>query len=71
MAFPIPSHLPKKQPTDVSSAILTKISDADSKSLNATLTESWITDLDESIRAAKVSEPLSMPPSPFDHSTPS
>ena len=69
MAFPIPSHLPKKQPTDVSSAILTRISDTDSKSLNATLTESWITDLDESIRAAKVSEPLSMPPSPFDRST--
>ena len=62
MAFPIPSHLPKKQPTDVSSAILTRISDADSKSLNSTLTESWITDLDESIRAAKVS-PLSILPS--------
>jgi len=57
MAFPIPSHLPKKQPTDVSSAILTKISNADSKSLNAALTESWITDLDESIRAAKVRAP--------------
>lgn len=55
MAFPIPPHLPKKQPTDVSSAILGRISDADSRSLNAALAESWITDLDESIRAAKVS----------------
>lgn len=55
MAFPIPPHLPKKQPTDVSSAILSRISDADSKSLNAALAEAWITDLDESIRAAKVS----------------
>ncbi|KAF9649243.1 hypothetical protein BDM02DRAFT_3166994 [Thelephora ganbajun] len=53
MAFPIPSHLPKKQPTDVSSAILSRISNADSRSLNAALAESWITDLDESIRAAK------------------
>jgi len=66
MAFPIPSHLPKKQPTDVSSAILARISDASSKSLNATLTESWITDLDESIRAAKVSPCLCLrPPSPL------
>lgn len=54
MAFPIPSHLPKKQPTDISSAILNKVSGADSKSLNAALAGSWITDLDESIRAAKV-----------------
>ena len=54
MAFPVPPHLPKKEPTDVSSAILGRISDADSKSLNAALAGSWITDLDESIRAAKV-----------------
>ena len=54
MAFPIPSHLPKKQPTDVSSAILGRISDADSKSLSAALAESWIADLNESIRVAKV-----------------
>jgi len=56
MAFPVPLHLPKKQPTDVSSAILNRISDADSKALNATLAQSWITDLDQSIRAAKVSQ---------------
>lgn len=54
MAFPIPSHLSKKQPTDVSSAVLGRISDADSKSLSAALAEVWIADLDESIRAAKV-----------------
>lgn len=60
MAFPVPLHLPKKQPTDVSSAILNRISDADSKALNATLAQSWIADLDQSIRAAKVS-PLKPP----------
>ena len=54
MAFPIPSHLPKKQPTDVSSAILGRISDAGPNSLSAALAEVWITELDESIRAAKV-----------------
>lgn len=54
MAFPVPTHLPKKQPTDVSSAILGRIADADAKSLNAALAQSWITDLDDSIRAAKV-----------------
>lgn len=59
MAFPIPPHLPKKQPANVSSAILNRISDADSKSLNAALAKSWITDLDDSIRAAKVSLCLS------------
>jgi hypothetical protein len=67
MAFPIPPHLPKKQPTDVSSAILGRISDADSKSLNAALAESWITELDESIRAAKVG--LCLRHVLFDHST--
>ena len=55
MAFPVPLHVPKKQPTDVSSAILNRISDADSKSLNAALAHSWIVDLDQSILAAKVS----------------
>ena len=54
MAFPVPIHLQKKQPTDVSSAILGRIADADAKSLNAALAQSWITDLDDSIRAAKV-----------------
>ena len=68
MAFPIPSHLPKKQATDVSSAILGRISDTDSRSLNAALTETWITDLDESIRAAKVSPCLGLRIQPFDHS---
>lgn len=55
MAFPVPLHLPKKQPSDVSSAILNRISDADPKTLSAALAQSWIADLEQSIRAAKVS----------------
>jgi hypothetical protein len=63
MAFPVPSHLRKKQPTDVSSAILGRISDADSKSLSSALAETWITDLDESIGAAKVGFSVNLCPS--------
>jgi len=55
MAFPVPLHLPRKQPSDVSSAILNRISDADPKTLSAALAQSWIADLEQSIRAAKVS----------------
>ncbi|KAF9454310.1 hypothetical protein P691DRAFT_717761 [Macrolepiota fuliginosa MF-IS2] len=51
MAFPIPSHLPRKQ--DVSSKILNKIDSATYKSLNAALTSTWLNELDETIQATK------------------
>jgi hypothetical protein len=55
MAFPIPSHLPRRpNPHDVSSNILSKIDDATSHTLNASLASSWLTELEDSIRAIKV-----------------
>ncbi|KAJ7782061.1 hypothetical protein DFH07DRAFT_792440 [Mycena maculata] len=54
MAFPIPSHLPRRpNPQDVSSEILTKIDRATSKTLNASLATSWLAELDETIQATK------------------
>lgn len=60
MAFPIPSHLPrKKDPQDVSTKILTKISEADAKSLNAALASSWSLELDETLTQTKVNYDVS------------
>ncbi|KAH9951200.1 Centromere/kinetochore Zw10-domain-containing protein [Amylocystis lapponica] len=54
MAFPVPSHLPrKKDPQDVSTRILTKISEATSNSLNTQLASSWIAELDDAITQTK------------------
>ncbi|KAF9815102.1 hypothetical protein IEO21_04799 [Rhodonia placenta] len=54
MAFPVPAHLPRKRdPQDVSTKILTKISEATTKSLSAQLASSWITELDETLSQTK------------------
>ncbi|KAL5536950.1 YTM1_1 [Sanghuangporus sanghuang] len=54
MAFPVPEHLPRKQlPTDVSSQILSRISDATNKSLNAELAAEWVAELQLNIRQTK------------------
>ncbi|GBE89597.1 hypothetical protein BKA93DRAFT_723614 [Sparassis latifolia] len=54
MAFPIPSHLPRrKEPQDVSTKILTKISEATAKSLDAQLASSWVAELDDTITQTK------------------
>lgn len=53
MAFPVPSHLPRKQ--DVSSKILNKIGEATNGTLNAALAKTWLDELDETIRQTKVS----------------
>jgi len=56
MAFPVPSHLPRKSPPqDVSSRILSQIAEANSKTLNAELALSWIHELDKTISESKVS----------------
>ena len=52
MAFPIPSHLPRQQ--DVSSKILSKIDEATSQTLDASLASSWLAELDETIQLTKV-----------------
>jgi protein transport protein DSL1/ZW10 len=55
MALPVPSHLPRKAvPQDVSSLILSKISSANVKTLNAEVAASWVTELDQAILESKV-----------------
>ena len=55
MAFPVPAHLPRgKDPQDVSTRILTKVSETDAKALNASLASSWVAELDETIAQTKV-----------------
>ncbi|KAK0188663.1 hypothetical protein F5146DRAFT_1002724 [Armillaria mellea] len=54
MAFPIPSHLPRRAPPqDVSSSILNKIDAATNESLNAALASSWIQELNDTLYATK------------------
>lgn len=62
MAFPVPEHLPRKTaaPQDVSSQILTKISEATPKSLTADLASSWVAELDTNILQTKVSYSMRM-----------
>ncbi|EMD39295.1 hypothetical protein CERSUDRAFT_112943 [Gelatoporia subvermispora B] len=56
MAFTVPSHLPrKKDPQDISTVILTKVSEANAKSLTAQLAASWVTELDDTIRQTRES----------------
>lgn len=56
MAFPLPAHLPrKKQLQDVSSALLSTISETSVKTLNAELAASWVAELDQSIHLSQVS----------------
>ena len=55
MAFPVPSHLPRKPPPqDISSLILSKISSTDVKTLSAEVAASWVTELDQAILESKV-----------------
>ncbi|KAH9040476.1 Centromere/kinetochore Zw10-domain-containing protein [Lactarius pseudohatsudake] len=50
MAFPTPSHLPRNATSqDASSQILSKISSASAKSLNAEVAASWVAELDQAI----------------------
>ena len=55
MAFPLPTHLPrKKDARDVSTQVLTKISETPSKALNAQLASSWVSELENTIKLTKV-----------------
>ncbi|KAG6813844.1 hypothetical protein H0H92_006788 [Tricholoma furcatifolium] len=56
MAFPIPAHLPRRAaPQDVSSQILSKIDAATSKTLDAALATSWVSELEQNITSTKLS----------------
>jgi hypothetical protein len=58
MAFPVPSHLPRKATSqDISSRILSKVSSATVKTLNADLAALWVAELDEAILESKVHSP--------------
>ncbi len=54
MAFPIPSHLPRKKDQDVSTELLSKMSETTSKSLTHGLASSWVAELNVAIRQTKV-----------------
>ena len=54
-AFPIPSHLPHKAGIqDVTTEVLTKLSETKSDDLTAHLAASWVAELEKSIRQTKV-----------------
>ncbi|KAH9893391.1 hypothetical protein C8Q73DRAFT_746134 [Cubamyces lactineus] len=54
MAFPIPSHLPrKKDARDVSTQILTKISETTLKELTSEKASGWVAELEDTIRSTK------------------
>ncbi|KZT21579.1 hypothetical protein NEOLEDRAFT_1164550 [Neolentinus lepideus HHB14362 ss-1] len=54
MAFPIPNHLPRKgNPRDVSTRILSAISDTKNKALTAQAASSWVAELDDAIYSTK------------------
>ncbi|KAJ3826774.1 hypothetical protein F5880DRAFT_1542189 [Lentinula raphanica] len=54
MAFPIPSHLPRRAaPEDVTTKILSRMDEATSKSLTASLAQSWLEELDATIQSTK------------------
>ena len=55
LAFPVPSHLPRKAASqDISSRTLSKISSSTAETLNADLAASWVAELDEAILESKV-----------------
>ncbi|KAI0831808.1 hypothetical protein BC628DRAFT_1349864 [Trametes gibbosa] len=54
MAFPVPSHLPrKKDARDVSTQVLTKVSETTLKDLNANTAASWVVELEDTISLTK------------------
>jgi centromere/kinetochore protein ZW10 len=58
MAFPVPDHLPRAVPQDISTRILSKVASASTKTLTADLASSWISDLDDTILQTKVRRAL-------------
>ena len=54
MAFPIPAHLPRKKDLDVSTTVLSKMSETSLKALSHGLASTWVSELDIAIRQTKV-----------------
>lgn len=53
--FPIPAHLPRKRDSDVSTKVLSKMSETSLKSLNYKLASEWVGELDTAILQTKQS----------------
>ncbi|KAI0091457.1 Centromere/kinetochore Zw10-domain-containing protein [Irpex rosettiformis] len=53
MAFPVPSHLPRKKNQDVSTKLLSEISETTFKSLSQEVASKWVAELDVAIRQTK------------------
>ena len=66
MAFPVPSHLPRKKNQDVSTKLLTEISETTFKSLSQEVASKWVAELDVSIRQTKVCVSVCKYASEFD-----
>ena len=55
MAFPVPDHLPRKtMPKDISTEILTKVSEVTTKTLTSSLVTSWVDELEAGVQNTKV-----------------
>ena len=57
MAFPIPAHLPRKKDLDVSTTVLSKMSETSLKALTHDAASAWVAELDVAIRETKVRRP--------------
>ncbi|KAI0758621.1 Centromere/kinetochore Zw10-domain-containing protein [Irpex lacteus] len=53
MAFPVPSHLPRRKNQDVSTKLLTEISETNFKSLSQEVASKWVAELNVAIRQTK------------------
>ncbi|EKM50623.1 uncharacterized protein PHACADRAFT_213522 [Phanerochaete carnosa HHB-10118-sp] len=53
MAFHVPTHLPRKKDLDVSTTVLSKISETSPKALTHNLSSTWVAELDVAIRQTK------------------
>ncbi|GJE98094.1 hypothetical protein PsYK624_143160 [Phanerochaete sordida] len=53
MAFPIPTHLPRKKDLDVSTTVLSKMSETSLKALTHDAASAWVAELDVAIRETK------------------
>lgn len=58
--FPIPAHLPRKRDSDVSTKVLTKMSETSLKGLNYKLASEWVGELDAAILQTKVRRHVSV-----------
>ena len=54
MAFPIPSHLPRKNDQDVPTKLLSKMAETPFRAITHEMASSWVVELDVAIHQTKV-----------------